>query len=110
MGSMKVSNVIAKMAIPSVISKSGQVRRCTSCEYNVQSGKNHCGHAYNSQVQEIIHLNKCKKERVFMEERDDLEQMAFIQKWNDGKAEREKKREQMWNGILEKAGIKKEEK
>lgn len=27
-----------------------------------------------------------------------------------GKAEREKKREQMWNGILEKAGIKKEEK
>ena len=45
-----------------------------------------------------------------MEERDDLEQMAFIQKWNDGKAEREKKREQMWNGILEKAGIKKEEK
>ena len=29
-----------------------------------------------------------------MEERDDLEQMAFIQKWNDGKAEREKKREQ----------------
>ena len=35
-----------------------------------------------------------------MEERDDLEQMA----------EREKKREQMWNGILEKAGIKKEEK
>lgn len=22
-----------------------------------------------------------------MEERDDLEQMAFIQKWNDGKAE-----------------------
>ena len=38
-----------------------------------------------------------------MEERDDLEQMAFIQKWNDGKAEREKKREQMWNGILEKA-------
>ena len=26
-----------------------------------------------------------------MEERDDLEQMAFIQKWNDGKAEREKK-------------------
>lgn len=27
-----------------------------------------------------------------MEERDDLEQMAFIQKWNDGKAEREKKR------------------
>ena len=44
-----------------------------------------------------------------MEERDDLEQMAFIQKWNDGKAEREKKREQMWNGILEKAGIKKEE-
>ena len=79
-------------------------------KYNVQSGKNHCGHAYNSQVQEIIHLNKCKKERVFMEERDDLEQMAFIQKWNDGKAEREKKREQMWNGILEKAGIKKEEK
>lgn len=63
-----------------------------------------------SQVQEIIHLNKCKKERLFMEERDDLEQMAFIQKWNDGKAEREKKREQMWNGILEKAGIKKEEK
>ena len=110
MGSMKVSNVIAKMAIPSVISKSGQVRRCTSCKYNVQSGKNHCGHAYNSQVQEIIHLNKCKKERLFMEERDDLEQMAFIQKWNDGKAEREKKREQMWNGILEKAGIKKEEK
>lgn len=45
-----------------------------------------------------------------MEERDDLEQMAFIKKWNDGKAEREKKREQMWNGILEKAGIKKEEK
>ncbi len=45
-----------------------------------------------------------------MEERDDLEQMAFIQKWNDGKAEQEKKREQMWNGILEKAGIKKEEK
>ena len=45
-----------------------------------------------------------------MEERDDLEQMAFIQKWNDGKAEREKKREQMWKGILEKAGIKKEEK
>ena len=45
-----------------------------------------------------------------MEERDDLEQMAFIQKWNDGKAEREKKREQMWNGILEKAGIKKEDK
>ena len=44
-----------------------------------------------------------------MEERDDLEQMAFIQKWNDGKTEREKKREQMWNGILEKAGIKKEE-
>lgn len=43
-----------------------------------------------------------------MEERDDLEQMAFIQKWNDGKTEREKKREQMWNGILEKAGIKKE--
>ena len=42
-----------------------------------------------------------------MEERDDLEQMAFIQKWNDGKAEREKKREQMWNGILEKAGIRK---
>ena len=79
-------------------------------KYNVQSGKNHCGHAYNSQVQEIIHLNKCKKERLFMEERDDLEQMAFIQKWNDGKAEREKKREQMWNGILEKAGIKKEEK
>ena len=71
-------------------------------KYNVQSGKNHCGHAYNSQVQEIIDL--------FMEERDDLEQMAFIQKWNDGKAEREKKREQMWNGILEKAGIKKEEK
>ena len=35
-----------------------------------------------------------------MEERDDLEQMAFIQKWNDGKTEREKKREQMWNGIL----------
>ena len=69
-------------------------------KYNVQSGKNHCGHAYNSQVQEIIHLNKCKKERLFMEERDDLEQMAFI----------EKKREQMWNGILEKAGIKKEEK
>ena len=33
--------------------------------------------------------------------------MAFIQKWNDGKTEREKKREQMWNGILEKAGIKK---
>ena len=60
----------------------------------MQSGKNHCGHAYNSQVQEIIHLNKCKKERLFMEERD----------------EREKKREQMWNGILEKAGIKKEEK
>ena len=55
-------------------------------------------------------MNKCKKERLFMEERDDLEQMAFIQKWNDGKAEREKKREQMWNGILEKAGIKKEEK
>ena len=79
-------------------------------KYNVQSGKNHCGHAYNSQVQEIIDLNKCKKERLFMEERDDLEQMAFIQKWNDGKAEREKKREQMWNGILEKAGIKKEEK
>ena len=45
-----------------------------------------------------------------MEERDDLEQMAFIQKWNDGKTEREKKREKMWNGILEKAGIKKEEK
>ena len=45
-----------------------------------------------------------------MEERDDLEQMAFIQKWNDGKAEREKQREQMWTGILEKAGIKKEEK
>ena len=45
-----------------------------------------------------------------MEERDDLEQMAFIQKWNDGKTEREKKREQMWNVILEKAGIKKEEK
>ena len=45
-----------------------------------------------------------------MEERDDLEQMAFIQKWNDGKAEREKKREQMWNGILEKAGIKKKSK
>lgn len=45
-----------------------------------------------------------------MEERDDLEQMAFIQKWNDGKEEREKKREQIWNGILEKAGIKKEEK
>ena len=45
-----------------------------------------------------------------MEERDDLEQMAFIQKWNDGKAEREKKREQILNGILEKAGIKKEEK
>ena len=45
-----------------------------------------------------------------MEERDDLEQMAFIQKWNDGKTERDKKREQMWNGILEKAGIKKEEK
>ena len=45
-----------------------------------------------------------------MEERDDLEQMAFIQKWNDGKTEREKKREQMWNRILEKAGIKKEEK
>ena len=45
-----------------------------------------------------------------MEERDDLEQMAFIQKWNDGKVEREKKREQIWNGILEKAGIKKEEK
>ena len=66
--------------------------------------------ADNSQEQEIIHLNKCKKERLFMEERDDLEQMAFIQKWNDGKAEREKKREQMWNGILEKAGIKKEEK
>ena len=62
-------------------------------KYNVQSGKNHCGHAYNSQVQEIIDLNKCKKERLFMEERDDLEQMAFIQKW-----------------ILEKAGIKKEEK
>ena len=79
-------------------------------KYNVQSGKNHCGHAYNSQVQEIIDLNKCKKERLFMEERDDLEQMTFIQKWNDGKAEREKKREQMWNGILEKAGIKKEEK
>ena len=79
-------------------------------KYNVQSGKNHCGHAYNSQVQEIIDLNKCKKERLFMEERDDLEQMAFIQKWNDGKAELEKKREQMWNGILEKAGIKKEEK
>ena len=79
-------------------------------KYNVQSVKNHCGHAYNSQVQEIIDLNKCKKERLFMEERDDLEQMAFIQKWNDGKAEREKKREQMWNGILEKAGIKKEEK
>ena len=79
-------------------------------KYNVQSEKNHCGHAYNSQVQEIIDLNKYKKERLFMEERDDLEQMAFIQKWNDGKAEREKKREQMWNGILEKAGIKKEEK
>lgn len=54
-------------------------------KYNVQSGKNHCGHAYNSQVQEIIDLNKCKKERLFMEERDDLEQMAFIQKWNDGR-------------------------
>ena len=45
-----------------------------------------------------------------MEERDDLEQMAFIQKWNDGKAEREKKREQIWNGILKKAGIKKKSK
>ena len=79
-------------------------------KYNVQSGKNHCGHAYNSQVQEIIHLNKCKKERLFMEERDDLAQMASIQNWNDGTAEREKQREQMWNGILEQAGIKKEEK
>ena len=46
----------------------------------MQSGKNHCGHAYNSQVQEIIDLNRCKKERLFMEERDDLEQMEFIQK------------------------------
>ena len=45
-----------------------------------------------------------------MEERDDMDQMEFILKQNDGKAEREKKREQMWNGILEKAGIKKEEK
>ena len=79
-------------------------------EIRYKFGKNFYGHAYNSQVQEIIDLNKCKKERLFMEERDDLEQMAFIQKWNDGKAEREKKREQMWNGILEKAGIKKEEK
>ena len=33
-----------------------------------------------------------------MEERDDLEQMAFIQKWNAGKAEREKKE----NDFLEK--------
>ena len=45
-----------------------------------------------------------------MEERDDLEQMAFIQKWNDGKTESEKKLELLWNGILEKSGIKKEEK
>ena len=44
-----------------------------------------------------------------MEERDDLEQMAFIQKWNDGKAEREKKREQIWHWIMQQAGIKKEE-
>lgn len=83
---------------------------CDRLEIRYKFGKNYCGHAYNSQVQEIIDLNKCKKERLFMEERDDLEQMAFIQKWNDGKAEREKKREQMWKGILEKAGIKKEEK
>ena len=45
-----------------------------------------------------------------MEERDDLEQMAFIQKWNDRPPQREKKREQMCNWILEKAVLKKEEK
>lgn len=45
-----------------------------------------------------------------MEKRDDLEQMEFIRKWKEEKEEREKKREQMWNGILEKAGIKIEEK
>ena len=51
---------------------SGVVPDFLAYKYNVQSGKNHCGHAYNSQVQEIIDLNKCKKERLFMEERDDL--------------------------------------
>lgn len=73
-------------------------------KYNVQSGKNHCGHAYNSQVQEIIDLNKCKKERLFMEERDDLEQIAFIQKWNDGKAEREKSESRCGTGFWRRLG------
>ena len=56
-------------------------------KYNVQSGKNHCGHAYNSQVQEIIDLNKCKKERLFMEERDDLEQYIWGRKKRKLKSE-----------------------